>query len=118
MAQTLDNTTYKIKSFSKSGEYSVKTNEFGDGYNQYVLEEHNYVNEEWSLTWIPMDTTAALELEVLLLNSKNGTDNILSWTPPYESTAKYYTAWNINKNHVRKDLLQISATLKREYPLV
>lgn len=117
MAQTLSNSTYKIKTFFKRSEYNVKTNNFGDGYNQYILESHNNEIEDWALVWIPMDSTAALQLEYILTESKNGTDNILSWTPPYESTSKYYTAWDITRQYLTRDLIQISATLRREYPL-
>lgn len=118
MAQTLSNTTYKIKSFSKSGDYRIKANSFGDGYNQYVLESHNNVQEDWSITWIPMDSTTTFALETLLLNSKDGTSNVLSWTPPHETTAKYFTAWGVNRTFLRNGFYQINATLKREYPLI
>ena len=121
MAVALDtDNTYKLtKNVSKSGNYNSVSIQFGDGYRQTTIDGINYDREQWSLQFIPMDSTSALALESILLNSINGTSNFLSWTPPNESTTKYWSASGITKNSTQKvNYWQISCTLTREFPII
>jgi len=121
MAQTLDtDSAYKItKSVSLSSEYNTKETEFGDGYRQIAIDGINYEKEVWSLEFVALDSTASLALETILKTSLNGTSNYLSWTPPRESTTKYWTAHGISSQSTEAaDYWTVSCTLRREYPLV
>jgi phage-related protein len=121
MAITLDtDTTYKLtKNISKTESYNVKETEFGDGYRQIIIDGINYQKEIWNLDFIPLDTTASITLEGILLNSINGTSNYISWTPPGETTTKYWTAQGINKTSTIKPYYwKITCQLRREFPLI
>jgi phage-related protein len=118
MAQTLSTTTYQLtNNISVSKKLRVKEIEFGDGYRNVIGDGINQDIEEWNLEFVPMDSTTALTLEGLLKNSLNGTANYLSWTPPGESSTKYWTAHEINKRFLDGILWQISCRLRREYIL-
>lgn len=118
MSQPLNTSTYRLtNNISVNKKLRVKEIEFGDGYRNVVVDGVNYDIEEWDLEFFPIDSTSALTLEALLKNSLNGTSNYLSWTPPGESTTKYWTAHNINKRLVDNDYWQITTMLRREYIL-
>jgi len=118
MAQALNTSTYELtKNIAKAPEYKFKELQFGDGYRQISLDGINYQWEQWSLQFIPMTNTTTNSLESLLLNSVNGTSNYLSWTPPGESSTKYWTAHSINRMYLDIDKWQISCVLRREFPV-
>jgi phage-related protein len=107
-------TTYTT---SKSSQHNVKETAFGDGYRQTALDGINYQRENWSVEFVPIDSTAANALEVILLNSRSGLSNVLSWTPNGESTTKYWTAHDISKTPNSESLWTVTCTLRREFPL-
>ena len=118
MAQPLNISTYKLtKNINKKPQYKFKELQFGDGYRQIALDGINYQYEEWILQFIPMTGALSTALENLLLNSVNGTSNYLSWTPPAESTTKYWTAHNVNKIFLDTEQWQVSCVLRREFPI-
>jgi phage-related protein len=110
--------TFEV-SYNTSKQPSYRTNEapFGDGYKQYTLDGINFDEEVWNADFIPINTINANNLELTLLQSVNGTNNYLLWTPPGESTAKYYTATQVQKFSVGPDKWKITAQLRREFPL-
>jgi phage-related protein len=118
MAQPLNTSTYKLtNNISVNKKLRVKEIEFGDGYRNVTIDGQNYNIEEWNLEFFPIDSTSAATLETLLVNSLNGTANYLSWTPPGESTTKYWTANNIAKRLIDQNFWQITCVLRREYIL-
>jgi phage-related protein len=118
MAQTLDTSVYKTtRSISSKKQMKIKAANFGDGYKQQIFDSINYEREEWVMDFVPQDTTSAIALEALLLNSTNGTSNYLSWTPPGESETKYWTTTSVNKTHISRGFWRVSCTLTREFPL-
>ena len=117
MSQAIDTSIYKMKSStSKIPSYRMKSNQFGNITNLYEADGINYQQEEWLVTFIPMeaDSATAINLESYLYNSIS---NFLLVTMPGESSAKYYTASNLNKKIVGPNYIQLSCTFKREYPL-
>lgn len=118
MSVSLSLTTYGVTiNTAKQPTYKTKETVFGDGYRQITLDGINYEQEQWNVEFAPMNNTKATTLEGLLQNSVNGTSNYLSVTMPNESTAKYYTAYNIQKVMLAPNLSQISCTFRREFPL-
>ena len=119
MAQTLSTTTYPLSyNTVKAPVMRAKETVFGDGYRQITIDGTNYQMETWSVDWVLLVTAKADTLEDLLLNSINGTDNYLLWQGPGQSTAKYYTAHDIGRIPVSSTLWKITATFRREFPLV
>lgn len=107
-------TTY---SSSKTPNTNIKETNFGDGYNQTALDGINYDRESWFIEFVPLDSTSAITLEGILLNSVNGVANMLSWTPNGETTAKKWTANTINKQTAGPNLWTITCNFRREFPL-
>ena len=66
--------------------------------------------------FVPMaaDGATAINLESYLYNSIT---TVLQVTMPGEASAKYYTAWNLNKAIVGPNFIQLTCMFKREYPL-
>jgi len=118
MAVTLNTTTYKLKSQNKSPKTNIKKVQYGDGYSQTLVSGINYDREEISLTFVPMDSTNSLELEVILLNSPTSLANMLLFTPIGESTTKYYIASSVTNNTVSTDWYQVSCKLERQFPII
>jgi len=119
MAVALDTTsTYKItQNSSVSGGYRNKSIQFGDGYNQSVLDGINYESEVWNLDFLPLAAAASLTLSGILKNSVNGTSNVLSWTPPGEASTKYWQASEIKRAPAGGDYWKVTCKLTRVYPL-
>lgn len=118
MAQPLNTSTYKLtNNISVNKKIRVKEIEFGDGYRNVIVDGQNYDQEEWNLEFVPMDSTTATTLQALLVNSLNGSANYLSWTPPGDSSTKYWTAHTISKRLIDNDFWQINCMLRREYIL-
>jgi len=107
-------TTYNC---SKTPAYNIKETQFGDGYIQTALDGINYDREEWSIEFEPLTTAAANTLEGILLNSVNGTANVLSWTPMGEASAKKWTAHQVNKRPNSTTTWSITCSFRREFPL-
>jgi len=118
MSVTLNTGTYEIVFQSKSPETHIKKVQYGDGYAQIVVDGINYDRETFNIEFVPVDAATSLALETILLNSVDGTANILSYTPLGESSAKYYIANGIIKDTVGIDLYQISCTLERQFPIL
>jgi len=118
MPVTLNKTTYKLKSEPKSPKKNVKISQYNDGYAQIVVSGINPDRETINPQWIPMDSTTAIALETLLLNSVDGIANILLFTPEGEDTAKYYTADDIRRDTIQTGWYQISCTLTRRFPII
>ena len=99
---------------------STRVNEinFGGGYRQIVADQTDYDEEMWTVDFVPMSLANANALETILLNSVNGTSNYILWTGPGESTAKYYTAHNINKRKDGPTCWKIGCEFRREFPVV
>jgi len=115
MTVALSNTTYPISpGFSKETIVRTKTNG-DDRYRDAASDGINTELETWTINWVPMYYTTAVALEALLKNSTRGKDNYLAWTPPGESTLKYYSAEGISRRIVGPRFLQISATMKRRF---
>ena len=117
MSVALSNTTYPLAAFDKSPLTKVKQVDYS-GYKEIVVDGINYDKEQWSLSWIPMDSTTVIALETILLNSTKGTTFYILWTGPGESVAKYYIAQSINKTKIRPVKYKITATFERVFPLV
>jgi len=117
MSVSLSNTTYPLHSFAKQPMTKVKEVDYS-GYKEIVVDGINYDKETWNVEWILQDSTAALSLETILLNSVKGTSTYILWTGPGESTAKYYIAKSINKQGRNPSFYRISATFERVFPLV
>lgn len=110
--------TYSIQSQNKSPETKIKKAQFGDGYSQITIDGINYDRENISLQFIPMDSTSTSALELILLNSVNGTSNMILFTPHGDSTAKYYIASDVKNDTLARDKYQISCMLERQFPIV
>ena len=119
MAVALNTTTYTIANggLSKAAHYNTKELQFGDGYVEIDLDGINYQRESYSLSFIPLANATCETLLGILLNSVNGTSNVLSWQPPGDGSTKYWIARDINKQHVGNDLYQVSCTLVRQFIL-
>lgn len=110
--------TYEVSyNTSKQPSYRTKMAQFGDGYRQITLDGTNFDEEVWNVDFIPINLINANNLELTLLQSVKGTDNYLLWTPPGESTAKYYTAEQVQKFSVGPNKWKINAQLTRQFPL-
>ena len=119
MAVNLDTTaTYKLSKESYF-ESSLRVNEvkFGDGYKQTVQDGINADEDKWFLSFLMLPLASAVTLETLLKNSKNGTANVLSWTPPGGSSVLYWEATNIRRSPSNGVKWKVSCTLERVYPL-
>ena len=113
------NLTYKVMySTSKTPSTRVNETSFGDSYRQVTVDGINYQEETWDVSFVPTSPAETTSLEALLLNSLNGTSNYLLWTGPGESTAKYYTAHNVNKQFLGPSCYKMYCQLRREFPLV
>ncbi len=111
--------TYEVSyNTSKQPSYRANQTPFGDGYRQYTLDGTNFDDEQWNVDFVPISQIDVNNLELLLLQSVAGTDNYLKWTPPGESTAKYYTATQVQKFSVGPSKWKINCQLRREFPLV
>jgi phage-related protein len=116
MSQSID--SYKMTySISLSPKTRVKEMNYGQGYRQIVEDGFNTAEESWNIEFRPLDSTSFLALETILLNSVKDSNNFISWTPPEESTAKYYTAHDILRSPVGPNYWRIQATLRREFIL-
>jgi len=120
MAVSLDTETAYMLEYGSSATLNLRVNEtqFGDGYKQSVQDGINTDEESWSLTFLPIETASSITLVGLLKQSKNGTANVLSWTPPGESTAKYYEASDITRKPISYTLWQVGCTLTRVFPII
>lgn len=118
MAVALDTTTYPFsQNISDDGaDYRVKEMPLGDGYGQSEIDGINYDIDVWQIEFIPLADAASLTLKGILKNSRNGTANVLSWTPPGEATTKYWKATNV-KRVPSYDEWIVSCTLTRSFPI-
>lgn len=120
MSVTLDTSTYKLTSNTqKQSNYNTKKLQFGDGYINIALDGINYDREQWSMDFIPMDSTEANTLEAMLKNSVSGEAYYLKWMPAGEASYKYWIAESVNKAPVQgsSTLWKITCTLTRMFPL-
>lgn len=118
MAVALNTTTYPItRNSNVSKSLNVKTLQLGDGYDHTEIDGINYERESWPLDFLPQSAADSLTLEALLLASQSGTANILSWTPPNESTTKYWRAYDVKRGPVDGTEWKVTCTLKRCYPI-
>lgn len=88
-ALTLTGLTTTVEA-TKTVSMRVLTHRFGDGYAARRLDGINPISEKWSIK-TKFDTytnTAALETKLINLGG-----NHFQWTPPFESTAKF---WIVN----------------------
>jgi len=116
MSQSIDG--YKVSTNStKTSTLRVKELSFGGGYRNIITDGLNADNETWNIEFVPYVTATATTLEGLLNNSKSSTANMLSWTPTGESSAKIWTASDIQKMFIGKDKIIIICTLRREFIL-
>ena len=110
--------SYRItNSFSKSPKTRSREVNFGGGYRQIIVDGLNAKEEVWQVEFIPYINTTASGLETILLNSTSSASNFISWTPPGESTAKNYTAQDIQKQHIPPSWYVVSCSLRREFIL-
>ena len=121
MAVLLDTDTYKVtKRTAKKRKINTKELQFGDGYRQILVDGINYDREQWSMDFVLLDSTSAIALEEILVNSVYAPANIIQWTPLDSTTAKYWTAGEVSKtpNGISgRCQWKITCTLSREYPL-
>lgn len=102
---------------TKNPKTRFKEVNFGQGYRQILVDGLNSSEESWSMDFVPMDSTAAENLESILLESVTSSTNFISWTPIGETETKYYTAHEVQKRPVSHNLWKITCTLRREYLL-
>ena len=118
MSVALNTETYTLSyNSSLNTSYRIKQIDFGDGYTQSALDGINYQKEIWSLEFNVLEIASILILEALLLESVNGSTNILSWTPPSESTTKYWIASAVSRTPVGGKF-KLSCTLTRSFLII
>jgi phage-related protein len=117
MSQSIS--SYRLtNSFVRNPKTRVKELSFGGGYRQIVVDGLNANEETWQVEFIPYTATTASGLETILLNSTSSASNFISWTPPGTSTVSYFTAQDIQKQHIPPSWYVITATLRKEFILV
>lgn len=118
MPVLLDTNVYTILEEASSREPGITVSEtdFGDGYGQSIVSGINAKRDTWRLVFAKKPRDLAYALAEILRNSKNGAANMLKWTPPGESTEKYWTASQV-KEVPSKGKWKVSCTLRQEFPL-
>jgi len=104
-------------SFSKNSKTRVKEANFGMSYRQIVEDNFNSLEVTFDVDFTPMDSTSAIALEAILLDSVKDSSNFISWIGPGELSASYYTAHEIQKKPAGPHLWYISCQLRKEYIL-
>jgi phage-related protein len=116
MSQSIDayKTTYQC---SKQPVTRIKELNFGMGYRQILEDGLNSDTETWNMDFVPLDTTDATSLEVILSNSVKISSDFISWIPNGETTAKYWTAHDIQKQPAGPGWWKITCVFRREFIL-
>jgi phage-related protein len=104
-------------SFSKNSKTRVKDTSFGMGYRQIVEDNFNSLELTWDVDFTPMDSTAAITLEAILVDSVKNSTKFISWIGPGEVATSNYTAHEIQKKPASHNLWRISCQLRKEYTL-
>ena len=72
----------------KSSKFLTISADMGDTLSQTAPKGLNPVRDTWKIEWVAITTTEKLLLEAIL--KTNGSWNIYSWTPCYETVEQYF----------------------------
>lgn len=87
--------------------------EFGDGYQQRQTKGINTLSESWDLRFAVRTKDEADDIDDFLI-ARNGVESF-DWTPPGEASSIKVVCFEWDREIVRENQYQITATFERVY---
>ena len=98
---------------SKSSQPTVRTVQFGDGYQQRLTVGINQNPKRWNLTWEVSETDA--DTIETFLNNRAADNASFDWTPLDEATSYKWICQEWNKSIPYKNRATITATFQQVF---